>query len=97
MGVEHSSASPAAAVGAATASDVNGASWLGGLAEEPVTNNKNISRMDPYVQQRISKGVNYNLKVVIRGKRNVGKTMLFRRLQGFGFQKQVRCLDFHDV
>ena len=54
----------------------------------------NITRIDSNIQQRLNKGVTYNLKICIRGKRQSGKTMLFRRLQGLPFLSKVRCNNY---
>jgi hypothetical protein len=51
---------------------------------------QNITRIEKHVQQRLTKGVSYNMKIIIRGKRKSGKSMLFRRLKGLGFTPEVR-------
>lgn len=53
-----------------------------------------INRIDRHVQQRFVRGVHYNLKIIIRGKRNVGKSTLFRRLKGQVYQPEV-CIKSH--
>ena len=50
----------------------------------------NISRIDANLQQKLNKGINYNMKILIRGKRNVGKSTLCRRLQGQSFQSNYQ-------
>ena len=48
-----------------------------------------ISRMDSQVRSRVRKSVRYNMKVVIRGDKGTGKTMLWRRFQGLNFLPTV--------
>ncbi|XP_062399163.1 rab-like protein 6 isoform X2 [Sardina pilchardus] len=63
------------------------------VGSEPVPpKDKNIpaglQSMNQSLQRRFAKGVQYNMKIVIRGDRNTGKSTLWQRLQGQKFVEE---------
>ncbi|CAM9104254.1 unnamed protein product, partial [Scytosiphon promiscuus] len=76
-------------------SDVKGATAKeGGGSNEPKVEKdevlaSHISKMDSLIRRKLhGTGAQYNMKVVIRGERGVGKSTLWRRLQGLPYEEK---------
>jgi hypothetical protein len=51
--------------------------------------NERIRAMDEQIRSRVRHGIQYNLKFIVRGSKQSGKTTLWNRLQGFKFLPEV--------
>ena len=54
-------------------------------SSEDAARRESIIKSDEAVRSRFVKGLQYNMKIVLRGERYTGKTSLFKRFQGSGF------------
>lgn len=63
--------------------------------EEMAEKQREILRMDQIVRNKVRSGVQYNMKVILRGERGSGKTALWKRFQGLTFEDKVRVISLH--
>jgi len=54
---------------------------------------QNVQSMSSNLQRKFAKGCNYNMKIVLRGDRNTGKSCLLARLQGAPFKEEYQPTD----
>lgn len=59
----------------------------------PQVNGGSVTSMSSNLQRKFAKGCNYNMKLVIRGDRNTGKSALLARLQGQPFMEEYQATE----
>ncbi|XP_068694737.1 rab-like protein 6 isoform X1 [Montipora foliosa] len=60
----------------------------GGNENSKLSTPMGVRAMGQALQRKFARGIQYNLKIVIKGDRNTGKSCLFQRLQGKPFSEQ---------
>jgi len=65
--------------------EVNGGGTQNGVGARP---SEGVHSMSHKLQKKFAKGCNYNMKIVIRGDKNTGKSCLLNRLQGGNFKEE---------
>lgn len=77
--------SPSITVSASSSSTIIGSTSHTLLDEVP----REVSRIEESIRMKINYGIQYNLKVIIKGERGTGKTNLWKRFQGQIFREAV--------
>lgn len=54
----------------------------GGNDDSKLTTPMGVRAMGQALQRKFARGIQYNMKIIIKGDRNTGKSCLFQRLQG---------------
>src|SRR3989338_5528864 len=54
---------------------------------------RDVQRLDAEMKQRLGRGADYNMKIVVRGDRATGKSALFARLQRRAFAPEYVATD----